>query len=292
MSIWDFDSRGWDAVEDEGDEGATAALPAPGKRTLTANLRRPNASHSPDLRSQGDARVAAPVQRRALPNQDIPSPRQLSYEIGGASDPFALHLISIVQAKAAGALDPELVQAHASRGVAGPGGSLPHLAAIQAAFGPHDVSGVRAHVGGEAREAASAIGAAAYATGSDVAFAAPPDLHTAAHEAAHVVQQRAGVSLKGGVGQAGDPYEQHADAVADLVVRGESAEALLDQVGGRGAGAVAVQRRPTGSAAAAETAQTPRRSPRIAGFPAGAVLAERARRRRGKGAEDAQGDPR
>jgi Domain of unknown function (DUF4157) len=52
------------------------------------------------------------------------------------------------------------------------------------------------------------MGATAYATGDRIAFAGAPDLHTTAHEAAHVVQQRAGVSLPGGVGQAGDAYER------------------------------------------------------------------------------------
>jgi hypothetical protein len=47
-----------------------------------------------------------------------------------------------------------------------------------------------------------------------------------------VVQQRAGVHLAGGVGQEGDPYEQHADAVAQRVVAGQSAEDLLDGVDG------------------------------------------------------------
>jgi hypothetical protein len=50
-----------------------------------------------------------------------------------------------------------------------------------------------------------------------------------------VVQQRGGVQLAGGVGAEGDPYEQHADAVADLVVQGKSAESLLDQHAGPGA---------------------------------------------------------
>jgi hypothetical protein len=69
--------------------------------------------------------------------------------------------------------------------------------------------------------------AKAYATGNHVAFAAAPDLRLAAHEAAHAVQQREGVQLSGGIGRAGDEYERHADAVADQVVRGESAAALL-----------------------------------------------------------------
>ena len=85
------------------------------------------------------------------------------------------------------------------------------------------------------------MGARAYATGNDVAFQSSPDLHTAAHEAAHVVQQRSGVSLKGGVGQAGDRYEQHADAVADLVVQGKPAERVLGQMAVAGGGP-AIQR--------------------------------------------------
>ncbi|MEZ4437389.1 MAG: DUF4157 domain-containing protein [bacterium] len=119
---------------------------------------------------------------------------------------------------------------------------LPHRDAIQTAFGRHDVGGIRAHVGGAATEAADTLGAEAYATGDAVAFAHAPDLHTAAHEAAHVVQQRGGVQLRGGIGQPGDPYERHADAVADRVVSGESAEGLLDEMAG-GEGSSTVQRR-------------------------------------------------
>jgi hypothetical protein len=139
---------------------------------------------------------------------------------------------------------PEAASVHeaAQRGVAGSSQALPHLDQIQASFGRHSVSGVAAHVGGPATEANEQIGASAYAVGNAVAFASAPDLHTAAHEAAHVVQQRAGVHLKGGVGEAGDAYEQHADAVADLVVQGKSSESLLDRMTGGGA-AQGVQRK-------------------------------------------------
>jgi Domain of unknown function (DUF4157) len=122
------------------------------------------------------------------------------------------------------------VQETASNGVRGTGGSLPHGDTIQQAFGRHDVSGVSAHVGGASAAACDSLGANAYATGTSVAFKGAPSLHTAAHEAAHVVQQRAGVHLEGGVGKAGDQAEQHADAVADSVVQGKSAESLLDQM--------------------------------------------------------------
>lgn len=147
-----------------------------------------------------------------------------------------------VQAKAA-ELDSVTTQEVAASGVAGPGASLPHLAQIQRSFGGHDVRSIRAHVGGDATTAATAIGAEAYATGDAVAFRSAPSLHLAAHEAAHVVQQRGGVSLKGGVGAAGDAYEQHADAVADAVVAGRSAEPLLSEFAGTGATSTAIQRK-------------------------------------------------
>jgi hypothetical protein len=140
------------------------------------------------------------------------------------------------QADAGAPADSAAVHAVAAQGVAGSGGPLPFADRIGASFGAHDVSDVRAHVGGQAAAASDALGARAYATGRDIAFAGTPDLHTAAHEAAHVVQQRAGVSLKGGVGEAGDPYEQHANAVADAVVAGRSAEPLLDAMAGSGGG--------------------------------------------------------
>ena len=124
--------------------------------------------------------------------------------------------------------DARAVHEAARAGVEGAGGRLPYLDRIQAAFGRHDVTGVRAHTGAAAARAATAIGAEAYATGDDVAFRGSPSLHTAAHEAAHVVQQRIGVQLKEGVGEEGDRYERHADAVADAVVQGRSAEAALD----------------------------------------------------------------
>jgi hypothetical protein len=138
-----------------------------------------------------------------------------------------------VQRKAsAEAADREPVQQIAAGGVSGPGQALPHAGTIQHLFGRHDIGGVKAHVGGPAAVAADRLGATAYATGDSVAFRSDPDLHTAAHEAAHTVQQRGGVQLAGGVGRSGDVYERHADAVADAVVAGQSAEGLLDGFAG------------------------------------------------------------
>ncbi|HVV87241.1 MAG TPA: DUF4157 domain-containing protein [Kofleriaceae bacterium] len=190
----------------EGGSSGAGAGGAPGKTSRTQQL--------------GGRGAAA---RPGVPAAD-PPPVQADGAQAAVDDPFAFHTA-------------------AQSGVAGPAEPLPHREAIQASFGHHDVSGVRAHVGGAAAEAAGAIGARAYATGDDVAVRAAPELRLAAHEAAHVVQQRGGVRLDGGVGRAGDAYEQHADRVADLVVRGESCEALLDTMAHRGAGGgPAVQR--------------------------------------------------
>ncbi|MEJ7597430.1 MAG: DUF4157 domain-containing protein [Kofleriaceae bacterium] len=125
----------------------------------------------------------------------------------------------------------------------GPGVRLPHADAIQASFGRHDISRVRAHHGPAAEEAGAQLGAKAFAIGDAVAFASPPDLHTAAHEAAHTVQQRGTVQRTGDVDPGDDPHERHADAVADAVVAGRSAEPLLDHAAG-GTATSRVQRKP------------------------------------------------
>src|SRR5690242_16614420 len=79
-------------------------------------------------------------------------------------------------------LDDDGVRAAAAHGTSGGGGALPHLEAIQRAFGPHDVSGVTAHTDAAASDASRALGAHAFATGDHVAFAdASPSLFLVAH---------------------------------------------------------------------------------------------------------------
>jgi len=137
--------------------------------------------------------------------------------------------------------DGESVQRAAAAGTTG-AAPLPHLEQIQRAFGAHDVSGVKATTGGSAVEACDQIGAESYAQGDRVAFKQTPSLWLAAHEAAHTVQQRNGAVVAGGVGQVGDAHEQNADRVADQVVAGGSAEAMLGAPGGASTPATAVQR--------------------------------------------------
>lgn len=131
------------------------------------------------------------------------------------------------------------ISALAEEGIQGTGGRLPQHDTIARLFGRHVLDHVQCHSGTKARAATAAMGASGYAMGSHVAFASPtPSLRLQAHEAAHVVQQRAGVQLAGGIGRPDDAYERHADEVADAVVRGQSAEGILDRAAG-GTGVVA-----------------------------------------------------
>jgi hypothetical protein len=170
----------------------------------------------------------APVQRQCSACGSAKAPREdedaVQRQTAGADNTTGL-------ASGAG------VQRVAETGVAQASSPLPHADRIQSAFGRHDISGVRTQVGGAAAQAAQRMGARAYTVGQRIGFRSPPDLRLAAHEAAHTVQQRRGVRLKDGVGREGDMYEQQADAVAERVASGQSAEALLDQAGGAGIGA-------------------------------------------------------
>lgn len=214
---------------------SSASTGVPGKATLTQKLAAEVASSSP-------------VQAKAAPPIDREPHASIESLFGGAVQRAARDPVHSAPA----------IHEAAERGMAAPATSLPHATAIQQSFGPaHDISHVQAHVGGAAGDACRDMNATAYAAGAHIAFAGAPDLHTAAHEAAHVVQQAQGVNLYGGVGEAGDVYERHADAVADRVVAGESAADLLSSAPSSSAATAgprrgaAVQRQAAGSAAAA-----------------------------------------
>jgi hypothetical protein len=197
---------------------------SPGKHTLTERL--PGVGASPPVqRSPSSHAIAEPPHIASL----FGGPLARRVTGGDATEPDTAGQDPVRMGRAPDhrAADTD-VHAAASRGTAGSGGPLPFRDRIQALFGSHDISHIRAHTDAAAAEASATIGAKAFATGHHVAFREPPSLHTAAHEAAHVIQQRAGVQLAGGVGAVGDRYEQHADAVADRVVQGRSAEDLLN----------------------------------------------------------------
>ena len=134
-----------------------------------------------------------------------------------------------------------------ARAFTGDGEPLPFAATIQSSFGKHDISGVRAHIGGDAKDANHQLGADGFALNGRVAFSKQASLRLAAHEAAHVIQQKGGLQLSGGLdGGSSDPHERHADAVADAVVGGRSAEKLLDTFAGSSQSGTAVVQRNTG----------------------------------------------
>jgi hypothetical protein len=224
------------------------AIPAPARAVLLSRLDKPDPKD--DVARLFHERLSAGARSRVLAvlrggDGGAAHDTQQADEAAERSRGAAAAPAPAVQRKETGAPPAGDVHAAASQGVAGSGSALPHGDAIQRAFGAHDIGNLQAHTGQAAQQASHAIGAQAYAMGNHVAFAGAPDLHTAAHEAAHVVQQRAGVQLKGGVGEAGEAYERHADAVADAVVAGHSAESLLSQMAPApgGASAGGVQRR-------------------------------------------------
>ena len=105
---------------------------------------------------------------------------------------------------------------------------LPHCHNIEHAFGPgYSLSGVRIIIGTQRTDAMARLGADALTVGEEIAFRGTPNLWLEAHEAAHVVQQRSGQLPPGGVGKRGDPFERHADQVADRVASQRSAANLL-----------------------------------------------------------------
>ena len=116
----------------------------------------------------------------------------------------------------------------AARGFSGTAAPIPHIERLQPVFGDHDLRAIRSYSDQSAQRASNAIDAAAYTMDTRVAFREPsPNLRTAAHEAAHAVQQSSGIQLFGGVGRDGDRFELQAEAVADAVVSGRSAAPLL-----------------------------------------------------------------
>ena len=91
--------------------------------------------------------------------------------------------------------DAPRVHQIARNGVRGAGKPVPFQNEIQPLMPGLDLSTVRAHEGSATNAALDALGANAYATGSDLGLPADASRHLVAHELAHVAQQREGVRL-------------------------------------------------------------------------------------------------
>ncbi|MBU0606480.1 MAG: hypothetical protein KKI08_01285, partial [Armatimonadetes bacterium] len=74
----------------------------------------------------------------------------------------------------------------AARGTKNAAGGFPHSGTIQSSFEHHDISGLQSAVGlPETKMAGQDMGANAWISDGKAGFVSSPDLHTAAHEAAH-----------------------------------------------------------------------------------------------------------
>lgn len=136
----------------------------------------------------------------------------------------------------------------AAAGVRGAGGAVPYREEMEHSLGV-SLEGIRAHTESDARTAAARLGAYGYATGNHVVFGtAAPSRRLVAHEVTHVLQQRRGVHLDGGMGRPDDPYEREAERAGELVESGRSARHIGRAYAGTGPGA---------SGPAAPVAKTP-----------------------------------
>lgn len=124
-----------------------------------------------------------------------------------------------------GAVSYSTAVAWALRGASGSPERIPHASAIERSFGPYSPLVRRAYLD---ECATRALGARGYTYDTKIVLAPNAGLDTVAHEAAHVIQQQAGLGPVTGLGRPGDQYEAMADAVASKVVRGLSAVKLLD----------------------------------------------------------------
>jgi hypothetical protein len=222
----------------EGGGGGVAM--SPGKRTLVESLIGKGV-HPQDNRDTGQATTTVEVgtteligvlrARGELHDDGQEGEAEDGHDAGAEGTP-----LQKLTSPHGGGSDATAAGPTARAGLSGPAAQLPHLDLVQRSFGHHAVGDIHTHTGGSAAASANALGATAYATGNHVAFAESPTLHTAAHEAAHVIQQRAGAATTQNAGHAGDQFEQHADRVADMVVAGQSAQAALDEMSSAGGG--------------------------------------------------------
>ncbi len=90
-----------------------------------------------------------------------------------------------------------------------------------------DLGDVRLHTGSDATDLSREIGANAFTIGSDIFFregSGPSNRKLLAHEMTHILQQRGMKPDAYRVGPVGSSHEQEAEAVANKVVSGQSAE--------------------------------------------------------------------
>ncbi len=120
------------------------------------------------------------------------------------------------------------LQSSSTKALTNPSQSIPYLSRIQQSFGPgYDLRNIKSHSGTESQQVSHSLGTRAFTRGNHIVFGDRPNLHVAAHEAAHVFQQQAGLQFYSRAPGGKDVYEQNANAIADRVVNNQSAADLL-----------------------------------------------------------------
>jgi hypothetical protein len=200
---------------------------------------------SHDLRRHPSASFAEPAAR----SPEAPGRATLTARLAPSPASVAAHLYRLMRKADRDDLGVAADAREAvGRAAASSGEPLPDAvrARFEGSLGA-DLSSVRVHTGADSAAAADAVGARAYALGSDIHFGAgeyapvdPFGLHLLAHEVAHTVQQAGGAATgaqcKLEVSTPGDAHEIEADRAADAMVEG-----ARFAVGG---GAVGMQREP------------------------------------------------
>jgi len=160
--------------------------------------------------------------------QTAPAPSPLARLAGGIGNRSLSQVVARMAdgegILADGAVHPDVTQAIST--MSGGGSPLPAALARRLEPTHGDLSDARVHTGPEAAMLSRAVAARAFTVGNDIFFGdgewqphTPAGVELAAHEAAHVVQQR-GAPNTGSlqVSTPGDPFEREADAASHAVV--------------------------------------------------------------------------
>jgi hypothetical protein len=221
--------REHDHRREHANETDPLALPSP----VTAEEE--NRERSDQAKARGLANIITERTDRQRDEGDrddpLSAPTRSPANSGLAAGASAVRERPALQRKASSGAGRSDSLAVATRGVEGAAVTFPHKAKIESSLGqPIPAS---AHVGEGASQACADLSAEAYTLGDQVAFSsATPSLHTAAHEAAHTLDQARGIQPEGGIGIPGDRHEQVADQIADRVVASKSAAELVGHGGG------------------------------------------------------------
>ena len=212
-------------------------------RTAASAAQVAAASGSGQARVPADSQIAA---RPGLTRPPVPAlsatPRLLVQRCGaGPCDCAEAHEEGYLRRKTAESAAPQSADVPAAVHDVLRSHGTPLSTDVRAFFESRfgqDFSLVRVHADARAAASARALGARAYTVGNDIALSGDaPRMPTAAggkllaHELAHVVQQRGGVSAQAKltVGEADSPAEHEADFAAEQVMRDPAGPSMPDE---------------------------------------------------------------